>query len=426
MFNDILDYLNQKQESKIELGLDRVRRVLAALGDPQNRLKVIHVAGTNGKGSVCQMFYSVLRESGYSVGLYTSPHLYELTERIAVDGTTISKEEFAQIAGEIRAIPGHKRLTYFEFITCVAFVCFERANIDYVVLETGLGGRLDATNVLEHPLLSVITAIDFDHTSWLGSTLEAIASEKAGIFKKASPALVGKVPPITLPIFEKAAKDNAVASLRFVHSDDKPARYHWELGYQEFTFQDKTIQLSMLGEHQKRNALLVLEALSILEERYGIIIAPKAITLGLRKANLPGRWELKQEQDKVWVFDVAHNPQAIYQHKKTVDCSPWRDEPNKLLIAGFLKDKNYELMLRRLAPYYQSIWLVQPESDRACSSESMLACLNPEERLKSKTAPSISAAIDLARGDDNVKFVSVLGSFRVIAPALRRRGQVLT
>ena len=418
VFNDILDYLNQKQESKIVLGLDRVKRVLAALGDPQKRLKAIHVAGTNGKGSVCQMFYSVLREAGYSVGLYTSPHLHELTERIVINGTTISEEEFVLISDEIRTMPGHEELTYFEFITCVAFAYFERAKVDYVVLETGLGGRLDATNVLEHPLLSIVTTIDFDHMSWLGSTLEAIASEKAGIFKKSSPALVGQVPPITLPIFEQAAKGAAVESLRFTGEGDEQTQYYWELGYQEFFHNDKKIQLTMLGEHQRHNALLVLEALSILQEQYGIKMAPEAIILGLRKTNLPGRWDLRQSDGKTWVFDVAHNPQAVYQHKKTIDCSPWKNESNKLLIAGFLKDKNYELMLKQLIPYYQSIWLVEPKSDRACSTASMLACLSPEERLKSKTAPSISAAIDLARGDNNANFISVLGSFRVIAPAL--------
>lgn len=417
-FKEILDYLEKKQESRILLGLDRVRHVLEALGNPQDTLRVIHVAGTNGKGSVCQMLYSVFLEAGFPAGEYSSPHLFEITERVHASGRAITEDDFTSIAERLFEVSGHERLTYFEFITCLAFVYFQEIGADPVLLETGLGGRFDATNVIKHPLITVITSIGLDHTAWLGASIEAIATEKAGIFKKGSLAILGCISPGIRQYLVKKAQETKAVLVQSNHCDQSNnGTTHWEMGFQDFTFDGHKFQLPFLGQHQRNNACLAKDTLESLRDSCGLKISNQDIIAGFRRSRITGRWDLRLCPGKVLVFDVAHNAQAIEEHLNTIQSSPWREAP-KLLIAGFLKDKDYSSMLKLLVPRFQNLWLVEPESERACAAPRLVESLALDDRLKVKIVPSIHSAIELAKADRQFPFVSVLGSFRVVAPAL--------
>ncbi|MBI4052060.1 MAG: bifunctional folylpolyglutamate synthase/dihydrofolate synthase, partial [Elusimicrobia bacterium] len=203
-YKEALEILEERQEEKWDLGLERVRACLARLGDPHRKVPAIHVAGTNGKGSVCALFDSVLRAAGYSVGLYTSPHLIGVTERIQVDGRSISELDFAEVLEDVLRVE-REPLTYFELLTAAAFLYFWRQEVQVAVLEVGLGGRWDATNVIEKPLLSVITGVGLDHTDILGSTLGRIAEEKAGILKPDVVCVCGETKKEPLSVIENRA-----------------------------------------------------------------------------------------------------------------------------------------------------------------------------------------------------------------------------
>ncbi|MBI2069059.1 MAG: bifunctional folylpolyglutamate synthase/dihydrofolate synthase [Elusimicrobia bacterium] len=413
LFGEALRYLDRKQESKILLGLDRVRRFLAAIGNPQDGLRVIHVAGTNGKGSVCKMLFQVFVEGGFNAGHYSSPHLINVTERIETRNGPIPESDFAAIISRLRDIPGHDDLTYFELLTVAAFVYFRETGADPVILETGLGGRLDATNVIVRPLASVITAIGMDHVNFLGSTIEEIAREKAGIVKNDVPVFTGSLPPEA----ERVIREIAQAKSAALHQPDFSGLrsvYSWEEALQRVEYGGQKYSLRLLGAEQPANSALVAEIFKVLADR-GFELSPVAIGRGLGRAELPGRWQLRRVDSKPWVLDVAHNEQAVSCFLKTWRRSPFFDVRPRRVVLGFMKDKDYPAMLRQLSPHFEEFYLGGLDSPRSCSP----AALAGEPALggtRVRVFESMGAALGEAIKPPSPAFTAVLGSFRAVAP----------
>ncbi len=317
-------------------GLDRMKALLSALGNPEADFRAIHIAGTNGKGSTAVMTASILEEAGFTVGLYTSPHLEDECERVQIwDGThrMIDQAYFDELKDRARSI--EPNATVFEVYTAAAYLYFAEMQPDYVVLETGLGGRLDSTNTIEKPLVSVITQVGLDHTAELGSTIFKIAREKAGIIKPGVP-VVSQTPDLNVKnIFRRTA---AGKGCEFIDVSEVYDRY-------------RGFELSMKGPHQIRNAATAAEAI----RAAGIEVSEDAVRTGLANAYLPGRFEVLNEEsagtgEPYFIIDGAHNPDAAGALAETFTAFT-REHKSKrnLVIFGCMKDKNYTRMIQLLA-----------------------------------------------------------------------------
>ncbi len=345
MTDDPHSYLASQRPLTIRLGLERMERALEALGRPERPLKVLHVAGTNGKGSTCAMAAEALREAGLRVGLYTSPHLVRFNERIAVDGEPIGDGALSARLAELRlacpwqdAGPEEERLTYFELATLVALRHFELQGVEAAVLEVGLGGRFDATNTVP-PAVCAVTRIGIDHAELLGGTLAAIAREKAGIFKAGVPAVTTAEQP-----------EEALFVLR-----EEAARRGTTLVVAPATWAGP---LALRGSHQRGNAALAAAALRLLH-RAGLAIPEEAISRGLARARWPGRLETVAGV----LLDGAHNPDGAAALARALpELHP--GQPVELVL-GVLADKDHGSMLRALAPAVRGLHLVAPPSPRA-------------------------------------------------------------
>ncbi len=340
-YSDAIEKLTSRGMFYIELGLERIQKALEILGNPQNDLKCIHVAGTNGKGSVCTMLESVLREAGYKTGLYTSPHIYDYTERIKINGVDISKEDFAALFEEVSKINTH--LTEFEVLTIIMFLYFQRNNVDVVILETGLGGRFDATNVIKKNLCSIITQIDLDHTERLGNTKEQIAFEKAGIIKPNCPV-------ITSMGYEsiRDRADELNAMLVFVSPFVPP---------------DFIEALSLKGLHQAENLALVLTTINYLFKN----IDEETIKRGLSKVKNPCRFEYFKEKNLI--IDASHNPNGIQALRNNLDY--YFPDENRRFVFGCLKNKDYEKMMKIIFQEGDEVYLNGFDCPNACSFETL-------------------------------------------------------
>ena len=340
-YQETIEKLTSNGMFYVDLSLDRIKSALKKLGNPQDALKCIHVAGTNGKGSVCTMLDSILREANYKVGLYTSPHIYGYTERIKINGEEISKEDFSKLFEEVHNLGIH--LTEFEILTVMMFLHFQRNNVEIVVLETGLGGRFDATNVIKENLCSIITQIDLDHTDRLGKTRDEIAFEKAGIIKP-------KCPLVTSMGYEEI-RDRAdeLDSLLLFTSPYVP--------------QDILESLSLKGLHQAENLALVITAINYLFKNIDEIV----IKSGLSKVKNPFRFEYFEEKNLV--VDVCHNPNGIKALRDNLDF--YFPSQKRRYIFGCLKNKDYEKMMEILFEDGDEVYLNEFEYPNACSYEEL-------------------------------------------------------
>lgn len=356
-----LKALEDRQEARIELGLPRVVRHLERLGSPQRGLACVHVAGTNGKGSVCAMLESVLRGAGYRTGLYVSPHLFDVRERISAGGRRISEADFARLMSRaLKADPG-KKLTYFELLTSVAFQYFAERKVEVAVLETGLGGRLDATNVIERPLACVITSVDFDHMRFLGRRLEDIAAEKAGIIKAGCPVVCPKLPPAALKVVKSRAKEVG-APLTVVRRPYKTVRVDWEKQRQVLEDpQGRRYPLGLLGRIQAYNVALARAALDQLR---GVLPVRDSAWKSLSRVRWPGRFEVRRIGSKTVVLDGAHNPEAMRRLAGTWEDSPWSLRKARWII-GVMKDKDASGILEPVSRHLREVVTVRPPSPRA-------------------------------------------------------------
>lgn len=376
-YDEAIKLITSKNNFYIDLSLDRITAALNKLGNPQDNLKFIHVAGTNGKGSVCTMLESILRTAGYKTGLYTSPHIWEYTERIRINGVDISKSDFAKYAEKIINLNIH--LTEFEILTIIMFLYFQDKSVDIVVLETGLGGRFDATNVIKQNLCSIITHVDLDHTERLGDTKDKIAFEKAGIIKHNCPV-------ITSEGYE-AIRDKA---------DEMDSMFILSAPYVNPEFIEA---LSLKGNHQIENLALVITAINYLFKN----IDDKTITEGLKNVKNPFRYEYIEEKNLI--IDASHNPNGIKALRDNLDW--YFPNQKRRFVFGCLKNKDYEKMMKLLFKEDDEIYLNEFEYPNAASyNELREKCPYPAKKYTSK---------DILRND---KLNIICGSFYMIGEML--------
>lgn len=377
--NDVqaLEFLGQIRLSGTKLGLENVRALAERLGNPQDRLRFLHIAGTNGKGSVAAFLDSALRAGGYRVGLYTSPHLISFGERIRVDFVPMSASSMAEGLTEIRlhveAMTAEGQApTYFEVVVVLALWEFARREVDWVVWETGLGGRLDATNIVT-PEVSLITRIGLDHTAWLGDTLAKIAAEKAGIIKPGVPVVIAPQRPEAMTVIQ--AKAQGVSAPFFpVKEDSIRATAAQPLG--------------LRGEHQITNAALAKTALHLLHEHGAIELTNDQLDRGLAEAHWPGRLDLIALRPPLLV-DGAHNEDAM-----AVTVQTWKEQFDRLekplVVVGFLQDKPVKEMLDQLATVAGEFHFVGVKSGRAMPVEELPGLL--PQPIPHSASPSLRDA----------------------------------
>lgn len=353
------------------LGLERIEKLMELLGNPQDSMKVIHIAGTNGKGSVSRYLYTVLREGGYHVGLYTSPFLERFTERIEYDGEEISpaglvnaaESVFAKVDEMINC--GLDSPTEFEVVTAIAFCYFQKMGAEFIVLEVGLGGRGDSTNVLKHPVACVVTSISYDHMEYLGNTLEKIAAEKAGIFKPQVPVIAN-------------VKDAAAAAVIRSKAEELGCPYYgWPLGEIKnrerslfgYTFDTEGYQqlrISMIGDHQVENALCALAVIEVLNRGNIINIDKKAVYEGMFKAVQPGRFEVLGQHPYL-VIDGAHNEAGAAALAKTV--AELFPQAKILMMVGILADKKSDQLLDSFCAIAEDYVATEPDNVRKLAAQ---------------------------------------------------------
>jgi len=412
-----LEALARRQECRVRLGLARLRRSLARLGDPQKSLACLHVAGTNGKGSTCAILESVLRAAGYRTGLYLSPHLSDVRERIQVDGRPISRPGFARCLGRALAADPGEELTYFELLTAAAFLHFREEKTQAVVLETGLGGRLDATNAVPRPLASVITSLSFDHMDWLGTTLPRIAAEKAGIVKPGVPVFCADLPAAVMSVVRRRAAQQGTP-LTVVRRPWKTVSVRWRDNRQTLSDGSRRCELSLLGQSQGSNAALARAVLDGL--RQALPVTETAWREGLCRVRLPGRFQVVRAAGKTAIVDGAHNPEAIARLLDTLRASPWGRRRVRWVL-GFMKDKDRAAMLHLMAPRLRDVVAVAPPSPRALSAAELAAQLRRlAPRAATREAGSAEAAVRGWLADAAAPSTAVVcGSFYLAAAALK-------
>ena len=402
----------------VKLGLERIRAVLDALGRPQERCRFVHVAGTNGKGSTCAMIESALRASGKRTGLFTSPHLAEPTERIRIDGRPIAAENFAAAFNRVHrvveelietgAIDMHT--TYFETVTAMALLVFAEQALDVVVLEVGLGGRLDATNVVA-PELCVITPVDFDHEQYLGRSLEAIAGEKAGILKPGTRAVFARQRPEAAAVLERRAAELGIAVSRTSECD--VANVKLDARGSRFEFLGSRIDCPLAGEHQVENAVTAAVALS----RLGV--AFDAIREGIAQTRWPGRLELVSEHPEI-IVDGAHNPAGARALARYIERFYARRRVR--LIYGAMRDKAVEEIAGILFPLAWQVIVTAPRQSRALAPEALRdVAAHPNLQV----AARLEEALNLVRGAGDENAVFITGSLFLVAEARALLGQLL-
>lgn len=363
-YEETLSYIHKVSWTGSRPGLERIEELLELLGNPQKQLRFIHVAGTNGKGSFCAMCDSVLRKAGYKTGLYTSPYIERFNERITIQGNPISDDELAEITTYVKGFADTMAdpPTEFELITAVAMVAFSKNQCDPVVLEVGMGGRLDATNVIEHPLLSVITGISLDHTAFLGDTVEKIAFEKAGIIKDGVPILYGGENEIAAAVIKQRADEKNAEFFRTPRNELKIERLSFE--GTDFSFAEQTYHIGLLGTYQPYNAANVIAAVEILGRR-GLVIGEADLQEGLAEAEWKGRFEMLSK-DPIFVIDGSHNPEGI---AAAVEGIRMLFDEKVILLSGVMADKDYADMAETLSSVALCAVTLKPNNPRALAAE---------------------------------------------------------
>jgi dihydrofolate synthase / folylpolyglutamate synthase len=393
----------QKSPHAGDFKLDRMRQLLALLGDPHERLRIVHIAGSKGKGSTSAMLAAILQQQGYRVGLFTSPHLVTVEERIQVDQQPIDRFTLAALLDEIRlaAPPALEReLTFFEIGTAVGLLHFVRRRVDFAVVEVGLGGRFDSTNVCA-PLVSIITSISFDHTQMLGDTLGKIAYEKAGIIKPGRPTISGVRDAEARQVIEAACRERGAALRQLgvdFHCTHDPAiieaeRERWPTVHITTARQSwPALTLGLIGEHQARNAAVAVAAAEQLIE-LGVPIGGQAVALGLAHVVWPARLEIMSRRPLV-LLDCAHNvasAQALTQALEASFRLPTDGNGKRILLFAANRDKDLAGMLAALAPRFERIFLTTIQNSSRSATTPQLAALLPGDMQMQSVQCSSSA-----------------------------------
>ncbi len=370
-------------------GLSRTRNLLDLMGNPQDKLKYVHIAGTNGKGSTAAMTASILQKAGYRVGLYTSPYIYRFNERMQVNGEPISDTELTEITAWIKPLAQSMEEcpTEFELVSCIAFEYFKRNHCDMVVLEVGMGGALDSTNVIKAPEVAVITNIGLDHTDVLGSTVEEIAKTKAGIFKEGSNAVIYRGSPSVEAVFEAVCAEK---NIQLTKADFESLRLvSHGLEGQVFDFGErKGLELPLLGDHQLHNAAVVLSVADALIAR-GWKISEENIRDGIRSVSWPGRFDVMRK-DPLFIIDGGHNPQCIEALVKNIE--DYLSDRKVIVLTGVLADKDYADMYKPVMPLVQEFVCITPPNPRKLDA-SLLAQYLSEAGATATACASIEEGV---------------------------------
>jgi dihydrofolate synthase/folylpolyglutamate synthase len=402
-----IDFLYNLRLFGTKLGLENTFRLAELCGNPQKDLRFIHVAGTNGKGSTCAMLESIYRSAGMKVGLFTSPHLVSFTERTQVNRSAIPEPDVTLLTEHlIKIVQGenghadmaewHFKPTFFEFVTIMALVYFREQHCDLVIWETGLGGRLDATNIVM-PLACIITNIQRDHEKWLGNTLASIATEKAGIIKPGVPIITGTDNKEALDVIRQTAK-SAAAPLKIV-----PQRYRGEI--------------SLFGDHQKNNAALAIETVQVLQSQ--IPVPEQTVDTGLRSVFWPGRFqEIRTESGGLVILDGAHNPDGIRVLIKALQI---RFPGQRFcFVLGMLKDKAWEQMCETLLPLAEALFISRIYTERSSDPEIVKAfCQKISSQTQVDVCESLHDALTQSR---KYPATVVTGSLLFIGEAMQELG----
>lgn len=405
-YKEALAYLDSVGFYGSKPGLKRIGAFLEKLGNPQKGLRFIHITGTNGKGSCAAMTASVLKAAGYKTGLYTSPYLYRFNERMQINGREIPDDTLAELVTRVKPVAEamEDHLTEFELMTAVAFLWYRQEGCDAVVLEVGLGGRFDATNIIDPPEAAVIMNIGLDHTAVLGDTVEKIAYEKAGIIKKGSAAVLYEQSAAVTDVVRRHCEELGVP-LHIADFSQIVSEFDSLYG-QSFTYRGKPYAIPLLGAHQLKNAAVVLELVEVLRAR-GWRIEQSDLEHGLYAVHWPGRFELLSEEP-LFVVDGGHNPQCA----RTVADNLLRYFPDRrrILLLGVLRDKDYAGLTEILDPVADEYVCITPESARALPADELAAHLRRYEKPVSvceSIRDGVSRALD--RSDEN-SVVCAVGS----------------
>jgi dihydrofolate synthase/folylpolyglutamate synthase len=412
-YEEAVQYLYSLQKYGIKFGLSKTSNLLKAFGNPHQGQKYVHVGGTNGKGSVAVMVESILMKSGHKVGFYSSPHLVRFTERFRLGGQEISPERVADLVRELReAVDPNEPPTFFEFTTAMALIHFAREKSDISIMEVGMGGRLDATNVVQ-PLVSVITNISLEHQAFLGRRLLQIAGEKAGIIKRGVDVVTGVTQPCVFRFFQEVCEERGTRLLR-LGKDIRIRVRNSRFDYYGLDQNLKGLEVGLLGRYQYRNAALALAVVEILR-RKGFRVSEAEIKEGLQTPRWPGRMHIIS-RNPLLILDGAHNPAAIRNLVKSVtqDFSYQR----LILILGVMADKDIAKIIREIVPFADYVICSRPEYHRAASPETLMKRATPFAKA-GEVVPALPDAIkrakDLAGPED---LILVTGSLFTVGEAM--------
>lgn len=413
----IIDRIHEFNRFGMVLGLDRMEELLRRLGNPQDDLKVIHVAGTNGKGSVSKYLEEGLSACGYKMGLYTSPYIETFNERIRYDGADISDEDLEYYgqkvvsAAEAMVADGLDSPTEFEVVTAIAFLYFAGRQADITILEVGLGGIGDSTNVVKNPLASVITSISYDHMAQLGSSLAEIAVNKAGIIKTGCP-VIANVPQrdaakiIARKAYAMGSRLYDISGIRAAVSDETPFSQKVSMELYEKSYSD--VEISMVGRHQAENLKTALATLEILRKSGAVKLDREALYEGLKRARQPGRFEVISE-DPLVIIDGAHNEAGAQALQETM--AQHFAGKKILLVAGILADKEIDSIVKFLTKITDHIIVTEPDNPRKLAAEKLaehVADFGVAAEAVSDVEAAVHRAKELADGYDVILFAGSL------------------
>ena len=385
--NEAVAYIHGLYRKNAVPGLHRMRKMLSMMGDPQKKLKFIHVAGTNGKGSTASMTASILAKAGYKTGLFTSPYIYRFHERMQINGEQISDSDVVAMVEFTKGFAETMKediTTEFEFVTCMAMEYFMRQGCDIVVLEVGMGGLIDATNIIDAPEVAVVTNIGLDHTDALGDTLEKIAANKAGIFKEGCHAVVYRGTEAVEAVYDEISAQKHV-TLRKADFDSLVRTSHGLDGQVFSCGNRKDLVLPLLGDHQLCNAAVVLPVIDALKEQ-GWNITEDHIRDGLRDVSWPGRFDIVS-RDPLFIIDGGHNPQCINALVKNI--ADYLTGRRVIALAGVLADKDYGEMFRPVMEYVETFVCVTPDNPRQLPAAELAEHL---ERVGARAIPCVTVA----------------------------------
>lgn len=419
-YEETIQFIHSTYKFGSKLGLQNITKLTELLGNPQDSFKIIHIAGTNGKGSTSNLIHDVLMASGYKTGLFISPFLEEFTERIQINKKHIDKNSLARIAGlvkekiDIMLEEGYNHPTEFEVVTAIGFKYFEEQKIDFLVLEVGLGGRFDATNVVNNTLVSIITSISYDHMEYLGDTLEKIAFEKAGIIKENSNVIIYPQEENIINTIKDVAKSKNVNVYETDRANINKIKGNltgqWFKYLKTDVFNLPEVKMNFLGEHQLYNALTALRALEIVKKE-GYSITEESILEGFKNCRFAGRFEILRE-NPIIVLDGGHNINGIEYFSKAVKEN---FKNNKIILFfGMLTDKNPEDVLPYILPICKEVYTLTPNNPRAMKATDLAELIKKHSDINATALDNYNDILPVLNKINKDEYVAFVGSLYMI------------